>query len=87
MGMDWIAKYAMRDGGSFTLRVKSKRSSWASKDKRAFGGPSATVSEAEVGEIQFFGNDATGLETLPGSALCECFGLLKTYPGKFDSIA
>ena len=46
----------------------------------------ANPGESEVGEVQFFGNHASGLETFPGSALCERLGLLKTYPGKLVSV-
>jgi len=49
-------------------------------------GRQANVGEAEAEEIQFFANHASGFEAFPGSALRECLGLLKTYPGKFVSV-
>ena len=48
-------------------------------------GRQANPGEDELGEVQFFGNHASGLETLPGSVLCESLGLFKAYPGKFVS--
>ena len=50
-------------------------------------GCEANVGEVEVGQIQFFANHVSDLGAFSGSALCECHGLLETYPGKSVSVA
>lgn len=88
LGWVWIGSQNPRSGMDFLLhsgrnqndRLRLRRTKEGSEGRQANPG------EDELGEVQFFGNHASGLETLPGSALCESLGLFKGYPGKFVSV-